>query len=119
MLPQAATLLPFVAKQLRYRKPADRLLERLDTRGDHARQRRRHLGPEGDVAIALVSKRIQLLHDLVAALLRVHLERFEGRTVVFVKAIARGHAPPDGDDVVAIAPLCSVPFANGGEAVSL
>ncbi len=54
VLPQAPSLLPFVAKQLRHGEPTDRLLERLGSGGHHPDQAGRHLGTEGDVPVALV-----------------------------------------------------------------
>ena len=115
MLSEATPLLAFVAKQLRNGEPADGLLQGLHASGDHARQRRRHLGPQRDVAVAFIAKCIQLLNDLVAALLRVHLERFEGRAVVFLKAVACGHTAPGRKDVVSEDQVFRVEIAEAGE----
>jgi len=77
VLAQSPPLLPFVAEQLGDREPADRLLEGLGVGGHHAGQRGGHFGPQRHVAVAFVPKRIQLLHDFVAALLGVELQGLE------------------------------------------
>ncbi len=82
VLAQTAALLPLVAEQLRDREPAHRLPQRVRPLGDHARERRRHLGPQRDLAVALVREVVQLPRDLVAALLRVEIERLQRRPVV-------------------------------------
>ena len=114
MFTEPAALLPLVPKQLRDGEPPDWLLERLHSGGDHPRQRWGHFGPERDVPVPLVPKRVQLLDDLVPALLGVQLERFQRRTVVFLKAVARSHAAPGRKDVVSEAQVFRVEIAKAG-----
>jgi len=116
MLPQATPLLALVAKQLRKSEPADWLLEapapaRATMRAALASSRA--AGPRRD---RLCPKCIPLLDDLVAAFLGVHLERFEGRTVVFLKAVTRRHTAPGGEDVVSEAQVFRVKVAKAGRA---
>src|SRR2546430_17476046 len=100
--PPRSTLFPYTTLfRSRDREPADRLLERLRPRAHHAGQGRRHLGPQRHLALSLVLERIQLLHDLLAALPRVELERLERRPVVFLEAMTPRHVAPGGEDVVA------------------
>src|SRR6185312_6837255 len=54
VLAQPPALRTLIAEQLRNRKPADRLAQRIRPLGDHPRECRRHLGPQGDLAAALV-----------------------------------------------------------------
>ncbi len=84
-------------------------------RRDHPGQRRGHLWPQGDVAVALVPEGIQLLDDLVAALLGVQLEGLERRSVVLLEAVARGDAAPGGEDVIAERQFVRVEIAEAGE----
>ncbi len=100
VLPQPSPLLPLVAEQLGDREPADRLLERLRVRPHHAGEGGSHLGAQRDLAPALVLERVQLLHDLLAALVGVQLQRLERGAVVFLKAVAPRDLAPGGEDVV-------------------
>ncbi len=84
-------------------------------RGHHPGQCRGHFRPQRDVAIALVPKGIQLLDDLVAAFLGVQLQGFERRPIVLLEGIARGNAPPRGEDVIAERQVFRVEIAEAGE----
>ncbi len=101
MLLEPAPLLPLVAEQLRNREPAERLLQRLGARSHHPGQRRRHFWPQGHRPSALVGERVQLLHDFLAALLRVQLLRLQRGPIVLLEAIAPRDLAPCGEDVVA------------------
>ena len=92
-------LLALVAEQLRHREPAHRLAQRVRLRGDHARERRRHLRAQRHLAAALVGEVVELADDLVAALPRVQLERLERRPVVLDERIAPRDVAPGPDDV--------------------
>ena len=94
VLAQPPLLLPLVAEELRHREPAHRLAQRVRARRHHARERRRHLRAQRDLAAALVREVVELADDLVAALLRVELERLERRPVVLdEREPARNVAP--------------------------
>ena len=101
VLAQAAPLLPLVAEQLGNREPTDRLLQGLRAGAHHAGQGRRHFRPQRDLTLPLVLKRVQLLHDFLAALLGVELERFQWGPVVLLEAVAARHVAPSGENVVA------------------
>src|SRR5262245_1170415 len=115
MLAQSAPLLPLVAEQLRHGKPPDRLLQRLRARPDHAREGRRHFRSQGDLAVPLVAKSVQLPRDLIPALLGVQLQWLEWRTVVLLEAVSRGDAAPRGENVVAKGELVGVKISKAGK----
>src|SRR5437879_13021686 len=97
MLPQPAALLPLVAEQLGNREPSDRLLQGLGPGAHHAGERRGHLGAECDLAPPFVLEGVQLLHDLLATLPGVELQRLERRAVAFLEAVAARHDAPRGE----------------------
>ena len=115
VLAQTAALLPLVAKELRHREPADRLAQRVRLRGRHARERRRHLRAQRDLAAALVGEVVELADDLVAALLRVELERLERRPVVFDEREPARNVAPHAHDVGAFGELFGIEIAKTGE----
>ena len=99
MLAQAPPLLPLIAEELREGEPPDRLLQPVGPRRHHPRERRGHFRPEGDRTLPLVDEIVELPDDLIAGLRRVQLERLEGRAVVLLEAVPRGHTPPGLEDV--------------------
>ena len=101
MLPQPAFLLLLVAEQLRDGEPLDRLLVIAVMRRDHPRQRRRHLRPQRNFAIALVREIEKLAHDLIPALGGIEFQRFQRRTVIFAEAVAPRHRAPRFKNVLA------------------
>ena len=112
VLAQPALLLSLVAKELGHREPPDGLPQRVRARGDHASHRWRHLRPQRDLAIALVLKVVELSDDLVAALLRVQVERLERRPVVFREREPARHIPPRSEDVRSLGELGGVEIAK-------
>src|SRR2546422_812233 len=114
MLLQPAPLLPLVAEQLRDGEPANRLLERLGPRPYHPGQGGRHLGPQRDLTPAPVLEGVQLLHELLAALLRVQLQGLERWPVVLLKAVTPCHVAPGGEDVVAESEFFRIGIAKTG-----
>src|SRR2546422_1455929 len=119
VLPQASSLLPLVAKQLREREPADRLFQGLGPRAHHARERRGHLGAQRHLAATLVLECVQLLHDLRTALLGIELQRLERRPVVLLEAVAARHLAPGGEDRVPESEVFRVKVAKATEGLSL
>ena len=101
VLAQAAFLLALVAEELGQGEPFDRLLVAPLVGGDHARQGGGHLRAQRHLALALVCEIVELPDDFLAALGGEELQRFEGRAVVFAKAVAPGHAAPLVEDVLA------------------
>ena len=112
---QPPALLPLVAKQLRHREPANRLAQRVRLRRGHARQRRRHLRAQRDLAAALVGEVVELADDLVAALLGVQLERLERRSVVLDEREPTRSLAPRGHDVGAFSELFRIEISETGE----
>ena len=108
MFTQATLLCPLVAKQLRDCKPAYRLAQRLRTRANHARKRRRHLGAHRHRTVTLVDEVVQLRDDLVAALLCVQIEGFQRRSIVLLKCVAPHDAAPGFKDVGSLCKLLRV-----------
>src|SRR6266566_1183591 len=119
VLPQASSLLPLVAKQLRDREPADRLFQGLGPRAHDARERRGHLGAQRDLAATLVLEGVQLLHDLRTALLGIELQRLERRAVVLLEAVAPRHLAPGGENRVPESKVFRVKVAKAREGLSL
>ena len=74
VLAQPAFLLAFVTEQLRYGKPFDGFFVVPLVRSNHTGERRRHLRPERNGAIALVHEVVKLADNFVAAFGR---EQFE------------------------------------------
>ena len=108
MFTQATLLRPLVAKQLWDREPTHRLSERLRTRANHARERRRHFGAHGNRTVTLVDEVVQLRDDFVATLLCVQIEWFEWRPIVLLKCIAPHDAAPGFEDVGSLCKLLRV-----------
>src|SRR5205814_1996428 len=69
--------------------------------------------------LSLVLERIQLLHDLLAALPGVELERLERRPVVFLEAMTPRHVAPGGEDVIAESEFFGVKVAKPWQGLSL
>ena len=55
--------------------------------------------PQGHLAPAAVGESIQLPDQLLAALLAVQFEMFQGRPFVFFKPVANRDAPPNIEDM--------------------
>ena len=110
----AAFLRTLVAIDLRDGEPLERFLEILMPGGDEARQGRRHLGTQRDVAITLVFEMIKLRDYLISGLLCEKIERFQGRAVVLDETIAPGHLAPLGKDGVARGAVVRVEITKTG-----
>ena len=114
MLFEPPLLLALVAKELWQREPAHRLPKRIRARGDHARQRRRHLRPKCDLSTTLVREVVELADDLIAALLRVQLERLERGTIILDKAEPARDLPPHAKHVRAFGKVGGIEIAKSG-----
>ena len=114
VLAQSSLLLSLVPEELRYRVPANRLAQRVRARGDHARERRRHLGTQCDLATTLVDEVVELPDDLFAALFRVEIERFQRRTVVLLEAEPACNIMPRAKNVFAFGQFLRVEIAESG-----
>jgi hypothetical protein len=68
---QPSALLPLVAKELRNRKPADRLAQAVGPGGHHPGQGRGHLRAQRNRPVPLVHEVVELPDDLIPALLAV------------------------------------------------
>jgi len=101
VLAEPTALRPFVAEELRDREPAYRLREPGGARGDHAREGRRHLGPQRHGPAPLVFELVQLAYDLFAGLPRVEFQRLEGRAVILRESVAGADPAPGRKDVSA------------------
>ncbi len=115
VLAQASALLALVAKELRHREPPHRLAQRVRLGGGHARERRRHFRPQRDLSAALVGEVVELPDDLVAALLRVELERLERGSVVLDEREPARHFTPHTHQVRAFGELFGIEIAKAGE----
>ena len=100
MFAQPAFLLALVAEELWNSEPFDRLFVVARVRGDHAGKRGRHFRPQRHRPVAFVREVVELADDFVAAFGRVKLQRFEGRAVVFAKAIAPRDVAPRLKNVI-------------------
>src|SRR4051812_25954920 len=108
MLSQPSLLLALVAKELRDGKPPDRLSHRVGFGGNHPRERRSHLGTEGDFTIAFVLEGVELADDLVTTFPGVELEGLQRRAVVLYESVFPRHVAPDGHQVVADGELLGI-----------
>src|SRR5829696_2313208 len=99
VLSKPPPLLPLITEQLGNGEPADRLSQFTRAGGHHPRQGRSHLRPQGNRAVALVGKAVQLPYDLLATLGGVEIQRLQRRTVVLLKPVAGGHRSPGIEDV--------------------
>ena len=93
-------MLTFVAEELRDGEPLDRLFVVARVRGDHAGKRGRHFRPQRHGPVAFVREVVELADDFVAAFGGIKFERFEGRAVVFAKAVAPGDVAPRIKNVI-------------------
>ena len=84
---EAPLLLPLVTKQLRDRKPSNRLRHGPVALTEDPGQGRCHLRPQGHVSITLVLKMIELANDFLATLLHIQIEGPQWRAVVLLKSI--------------------------------
>src|SRR5205823_462351 len=94
MLALPALLLAFVAEELRNGEPFNRLFITPFVRCHHPGQSGRHLGAQGDRALALVRKIVELSDNFSAALGCKEIEWFQGRAVVLAETVAARHAAP-------------------------
>ncbi len=94
VLPEAAPLLALVSEELGKGEPANGLGKGPAPVAENASQGRCHLRPERHLSPTLVLEVIQLPDDLLAALLGVELQRFQGRAIVLLKAVAPGDPAP-------------------------
>src|SRR5213082_2503340 len=67
----------------------------------------------------LFRSRIQLLHDFLAALAGVELERLERRPVVFLEAVPPRHVAPSGEEVIAESEFFGIKVAKPWQGLSL
>ena len=115
VLPQPPALGTLVPEQLGDREPAHGLAEGVRAFRHHAGERRRHLGPQGHLAAALVGEVVQLAGDLVAALLRVQVERLQGRAVVLDERESPGDLTPGPEDVGPLRELVWIEVSEPGK----
>ena len=86
VLALAALRHALVSEALRDRRPLEREGKLLLALRDHSRERRRHLGAKGEVALGLVEKVVYLLSDLLARLARKKLVALHDARVVLSEA---------------------------------
>ena len=116
VLTKSSLLRTLVAKQLRYRVPADRLGHSAGPCPDHAGEGRCHLGPERDIPPALIAESIQLSHDFLAGLPDIQIQGLERRTIVLDETVPSGDLAPDCKYVVSERHLLRVEIAKSGQA---
>ncbi len=114
-LAEATALRTLVAEQARDREPLDRLGQPLAAGGDHPRQRRRHLRPQGDFPAAPVLEGVQLADDLLTRLAGVELQGLDDGRVVLLEAESERGVAPAVFDPAADPHLLGVVVAHPGE----
>ena len=119
VLAESAALRPFVAEELRDREPADRLREPGGAGGDHAREGRRHLGPQRHGPPSPVLEPVELSYDLFAGLPRVEFERLERGAVILRESIAGADPAPGREDVSAEGEFLGKEISKTGQAADL
>src|SRR5690606_36474092 len=99
VLAESPALRALVAEELGDGEPADGLAQTARTCTHHPCECRGHFRPQCDRTSALVLEVIELMNDLLAALLDVELQRLERRPIVFLETVAARHLAPHRCDV--------------------
>ncbi len=115
----APLLRAFVAVELPDAAPLDRTLQRVGLRPDQTADGGGHLGPQRDLAAALVREGEKLRLDLVARLALVEVERLQHGRVVFGKPIRMRRPAPLAKEVIPAREGVGIKFAKTRQGLEL
>ena len=113
--PAPALLHPLVAIEFGDAEPLDGTLQGARPLADQPADARRHLGPQGDLAFALVDEAKELRLNLITRLGPVKIQGLKDGCIVLHKPECGRGLPPDAKDVVSFREVLRVEIAKPGQ----